>query len=47
MGVPVAGYPAMAPEALRGTLRPITVVDDVLHQRCDEVAEFGTAELSP
>jgi peptide deformylase len=47
MGMAVPDYPALAPEALRGSPRPITVVgDDVLERRCQEVTELGTPELS-
>jgi peptide deformylase len=43
----VDAYPELAPEALRGTPRRVTVVgEDVLRRRCGPVTEFGTPELS-
>lgn len=46
-GQPVDSYPALPPEAERGTVRRITVLgEDVLHRPCREVTEFGTPELS-
>ncbi|MEU9607418.1 peptide deformylase [Streptomyces sp. NPDC048057] len=46
-GEPVASYPRLAPEVERGEVRRITVVgEEVLHRRCREVTEFGTAELT-
>lgn len=46
-GEPVDSYPALPPEAGRGSVRRITVVgEDILNRRCREVTEFGTGELS-
>ncbi|RCV48120.1 peptide deformylase [Marinitenerispora sediminis] len=46
-GEPVEAFPAMAPEAERGTVRRITVTgEDVLHRRNQDVAEFGSPELA-
>jgi peptide deformylase len=46
-GRPVDSYPALPPEAERGSVRRVTVVgEEVLSRPCREVAEFGTAELS-
>ncbi|MFG2532133.1 peptide deformylase [Streptomyces sp. NPDC048516] len=46
-GEPVGSYPALPPEAGRGSVRRITVVgEEILNRRCREVTEFGTAELS-
>ncbi|MFH8617743.1 peptide deformylase [Streptomyces sp. NPDC017979] len=46
-GRPVESYPRLAPEVERGEPRRITVVgEDVLHRRCREVTEFGTAGLA-
>ncbi|MEU5950810.1 peptide deformylase [Streptomyces sp. NPDC047525] len=46
-GRPVDAYPALAPEAARGSVRRVTVVgEEVLSRPCLEVTEFGTAELS-
>ncbi|RLV01406.1 peptide deformylase [Streptomyces griseocarneus] len=46
-GRPVDSYPALAPEAERGSVRRITVVgEEVLSRPCQEVTEFGTPELS-
>ena len=48
-GEPVDDFPATAPEAARGRVRPITVVgDEVLHRVNKDVdpAMFGGAELS-
>ncbi|MEV8314821.1 peptide deformylase [Streptomyces sp. NPDC059900] len=40
-------YPALPPEAARSSVRRITVVgEEILSRRCQEVTEFGTAELS-
>ena len=45
-GEPVAGYPALAPEAARGAVRRITLVgEDVLRRRCAPVTRFATDEL--
>ncbi|GAB3489091.1 peptide deformylase [Nocardiopsis coralliicola] len=49
MGAPVDDYPELAPEALRGSVRRITVVgEDVLHRANRDVAadQFGGAELA-
>ncbi|MFF4695123.1 peptide deformylase [Streptomyces chattanoogensis] len=46
-GEPVDSYPALPPEAGRGSVRRITVVgEEVLSHPCREVTQFGTAELS-
>ncbi|MGF1427899.1 peptide deformylase [Kitasatospora sp. LaBMicrA B282] len=48
-GVPVAEYPAVPPEALRGRPRRVTEVgEEVLHRPCREAteAEFGTPGLA-
>ncbi|MFD0261638.1 peptide deformylase [Kitasatospora indigofera] len=46
-GRPVDAYPALPPEAGRGSVRRVTVVgEEVLHRPCREVTGFGTAELS-
>ncbi|MFE7428112.1 peptide deformylase [Streptomyces sp. NPDC057545] len=46
-GRPVDTYPALPPEAGRGSLRRVTVVgEEVLNRPCREVTEFGTPELS-
>ncbi|WP_058044169.1 peptide deformylase [Streptomyces roseifaciens] len=46
-GQPVDSYPALSPEAERGSVRRITVVgEEVLSRPCREVTEFGTPELS-
>ncbi|MEV0116792.1 peptide deformylase [Streptomyces sp. NPDC050844] len=46
-GHPVDSYPALPPEAHRGSVRRVTVVgEDVLSRPCQEVTEFGSAELS-
>ncbi|MFE0133130.1 peptide deformylase [Streptomyces sp. NPDC059037] len=46
-GRPVDSYPALPPEAHRGSVRRVTVVgEDVLSRPCQEVTEFGSAELS-
>ncbi|NYI94209.1 peptide deformylase [Streptomonospora nanhaiensis] len=48
-GEPVESFPEMAPEAMRGRSRAITVVgEDVLHRRNRDVApeQFGTPELA-
>ncbi|GGV25207.1 peptide deformylase 3 [Streptomyces longisporoflavus] len=46
-GKPVDGYPALSPEAERGSVRRITVVgEEILSRPCQEVTEFGAAELS-
>lgn len=45
-GQPVDWYPALPPEARRGSVRRITEVgEEVLHRPCREVTDFGTAEL--
>ncbi|WKX68825.1 peptide deformylase [Streptomyces sp. XD-27] len=46
-GEPVDSYPRFAPEVERGAVRRITVVgEEILHQRCQEVTEFGSPALS-
>jgi len=46
-GRPVDSYPALPPEAERGSVRRITVVgEEILSRPCREVTEFRTAELS-
>ncbi|WP_229324760.1 peptide deformylase [Streptomyces sp. UNOC14_S4] len=46
-GRPVDSYPALAPEAGRGSVRRITVAgEEVLSRPCREVTEFGTPGLS-
>ncbi|GAA2064888.1 peptide deformylase [Streptomyces albiaxialis] len=45
-GQSVTHYPALPPEARRGSVRRITEVgEEVLHRPCDPVTEFGTPEL--
>lgn len=46
-GRPADAFPALAPEAERGSVRRVTEVgEEVLGRPCREVTEFGTAELS-
>lgn len=46
-GKPVASYPALPPEAERGSVRRVTVVgEEILHRPCRTVTEFGTSELA-
>ncbi|MGA5134057.1 peptide deformylase [Streptomyces olivoreticuli] len=46
-GRPVDSYPALSPEAERGSVRRVTVVgEEILRRPCQEVTEFGTPELS-
>ncbi|MEU3227002.1 peptide deformylase [Streptomyces sp. NPDC006976] len=46
-GRAVDTYPALPPEAERGSVRRVTVVgEEVLSHPCREVTEFGTPELS-
>ncbi|MGW7514685.1 peptide deformylase [Streptomyces sp. NPDC054796] len=46
-GRPVDAYPALPPEAERGSVRRITEVgEEVLSRPCREVTAFGTPELS-
>ncbi|WP_030665493.1 peptide deformylase [Streptomyces rimosus] len=46
-GRPVDAYPALSPEAERGTVRRITEIgEEVLSRPCQEVTDFGTAGLS-
>jgi peptide deformylase len=46
-GRPVDSYPALSPEAERGSVRRVTVVgEEILRRPCREVTEFGTPELS-
>lgn len=43
----VGAYPAVPPEAARGSMRRITEVgEEILRRPCREVTEFGTPELS-
>lgn len=45
-GRPIDSYPALPPEAVRGSVRRVTVVgEEVLHQPCQEVTEFRTPAL--
>lgn len=47
LGVPVDDYPELPPEVGRGSVRRITVVgEEILNRRCQDVVEFGSAELS-
>ncbi|WP_406136838.1 peptide deformylase [Streptomyces sp. NBC_01089] len=47
LGEPVDSYPRLAPEVERGSVRRITFVgEEILRQRCREVTQFGTPELS-
>ncbi|MFG2092433.1 peptide deformylase [Streptomyces sp. NPDC048612] len=46
-GRPVDAYPALSPEAERGSVRRVTVLgEEVLSRPCRQVTEFGTPELS-
>jgi peptide deformylase len=46
-GLPVDTFPALPPEAERGSVRRVTVVgEEVLSRPCREVTAFGTPELS-
>ncbi|MEV8347094.1 peptide deformylase [Streptomyces niveus] len=46
-GRPVDSYPALPPEAERGSVRRVTVVgEEILSRPCQEVTEFGSRELS-
>ncbi|MEN2420553.1 peptide deformylase [Streptomyces rimosus] len=46
-GRPVDSYPALSPETQRGTVRRVTEVgEDILSRPCQEVTDFGSAELS-
>ncbi|MFD7163619.1 peptide deformylase [Streptomyces violascens] len=46
-GRPVDSYPALSPEAERGSVRRVTVVgEEILRRPCQQVTEFGTPELS-
>jgi peptide deformylase len=46
-GRPVDSCPAPAPEAERGSVRRVTVVgEEILSRPCQEVTEFGSADLS-
>ncbi|MFH8593169.1 peptide deformylase [Streptomyces rimosus] len=46
-GRPVDSYPALSPEAERGAVRRVTEAgEDVLSRPCQEVTDFGSAELS-
>ena len=45
-GRPVDSYPALPPEAVRGSVRRVTEVgEEVLHRSCQEVTEFRTPLL--
>ncbi|MEU9201169.1 peptide deformylase [Streptomyces sp. NPDC048332] len=47
LGEPVDAYPRVVPEAVRGSVRRITVVgEEILRRPCQEVTRFGTPELS-
>lgn len=46
-GRPVDSFPALPPEAERGSVRRITVVgEEILNRSCQDVTVFGTGELS-
>ncbi|MFE5091926.1 peptide deformylase [Streptomyces sp. NPDC056638] len=46
-GRPVDSYPALPPEAERGSVRRVTVVgEEILNRSCQDVTEFGSPELS-
>ncbi|MFI6729836.1 peptide deformylase [Streptomyces atratus] len=46
-GRPVGSYPALPPEAERGSVRRIAVVgEEILNRSCQDVTEFGSPELS-
>ncbi|WP_405691433.1 peptide deformylase [Streptomyces sp. NBC_00057] len=46
-GRPVDSYPALSPEAERGSVRRVTVVgEEILNRSCQDVTEFGSPELS-
>ncbi|MFF2922497.1 peptide deformylase [Streptomyces celluloflavus] len=46
-GRPVDSYPALPPEAVRGSVRRVTVVGEgILSRSCQEVTKFGSPELS-
>lgn len=46
-GRPVDSYPALPPEAERGSVRRVTVVgEEILNRSCQDVTEFGSRELS-
>ncbi|MFC9425646.1 peptide deformylase [Streptomyces sp. NPDC056987] len=46
-GRPVDSYPALAPEAERGSVRRVTVVgEEILSRSCQEVTRFGSPGLS-
>ncbi|MFJ9213414.1 peptide deformylase [Streptomyces sp. L-9-10] len=46
-GRPVDSYPALPPEAERGSVRRVTVVgEEILSRSCQEVTAFGSPELS-
>ncbi|MEV3949261.1 MULTISPECIES: peptide deformylase [Streptomyces] len=46
-GRPVDSFPALPPEAERGSVRRVTVVgEDILNRPCQDVTEFGSPQLS-
>ncbi|MFE7398422.1 peptide deformylase [Streptomyces sp. NPDC057557] len=46
-GRPVDSYPALPPEAERGSVRRVTVLgEEILNRSCQDVTEFGSPELS-
>ncbi|MET9807293.1 peptide deformylase [Streptomyces halstedii] len=46
-GRPVNSFPALPPEAERGSVRRVTVVgEEILKRPCQEVTEFGSPQLS-
>ncbi|MBV7669853.1 peptide deformylase [Streptomyces halstedii] len=46
-GRPVNSFPALPPEAARGSVRRVTVVgEEILNRPCQDVTEFGSPQLS-
>ncbi|MFI9493282.1 peptide deformylase [Streptomyces halstedii] len=46
-GRPVDSFPALPPEAERGSVRRVTVVgEEILNRPCQDVTEFGSPQLS-
>lgn len=46
-GRPVSSFPALPPEAARGSVRRVTVVgEEILNRPCQDVTEFGSPQLS-
>ncbi|AWL39523.1 MULTISPECIES: peptide deformylase [unclassified Streptomyces] len=46
-GRPVNSFPALPPEAERGSVRRVTVVgEEILNRPCQDVTEFGSPQLS-